>query len=278
MSDLELDRLLDEDKLEIDAISGTSAGALNGAAYKSGWLDGGREGARRNLNWLWTRMGALRDLHGMPWLGHMAKAFSPSPGATSAALDYTFPYAMLDAASRVASPYALGPFYRNPLADVAEEFRFDRVCSHEGPRLFIGATNVRSGMIRIFTHEGITPDALLASACLPEMFQAVEIHDPETDRKEAYWDGGYSGNPALFPLFDKGLPADILIVNINPIQRESLPLTPQQIQNRINEISFNSSLLRELRAVAFVQRLIDEGSVTEGAMKRVMCIWWPMTR
>ncbi|MGH1453695.1 MAG: patatin-like phospholipase family protein [Paracoccaceae bacterium] len=264
-----LDRFLDEENLEIDGISGTSAGALNGAAYKSGWLDGGREGARSNLDWLWNRMGALRDLHGMPWLSNMTAAFTPSPAMTSATLDYSLPYAMLDATSRVVSPYAMGPFYKNPLVDVAEEFRFDKVCSHDGPRLYIGATNVRSGKIRVFTHDEITPDALLASACLPEMFQAIEIYDPATERKEAYWDGGYSGNPALFPLFGKSLPDDIIVVNINPIHREDLPVTPQQIANRVNEISFNSSLLRELRAIAFVQRLIDDGKVTKGAMKRV---------
>src|SRR5690606_4176807 len=109
-----------------------------------------------------------------------------------------------------------------------------------GPSLFVGATNVRSGKIRVFTGDQIGDKALLASACLPNFFQAVEIEDPATGRIEAYWDGGYSGNPALFPLFEPEFPDDILIVNINPVWREELPRTPQQIQNRINEISFNA--------------------------------------
>lgn len=109
----------------------------------------------------------------------------------------------------------------------------------------------------------------MASACLPTLFKAVEIDDQETGRKEAFWDGGYTGNPALFPLFGKGLPDDIVIININPLERDALPVTPKQIQNRINEISFNSSLFRELRAIEFVQRLLDEGSVDETRMSRV---------
>ena len=110
----------------------------------------------------------------------------------------------------------------------------------------------------------------MASACLPTLFQAVELEDPVTGALEAYWDGGYTGNPALYPLFDAHLPDDIVIVNINPLQREDVPRTPQEIQNRINEISFNTSLLRELRAVQFVKRLIAEGRMERGAMKDVL--------
>ena len=109
----------------------------------------------------------------------------------------------------------------------------------------------------------------MASACLPTLFQAVEIADPATGRDEAYWDGGYTGNPALFPLFADALPPDIVVININPLHRETLPRTAREIQNRINEISFNSSLLRELRAVAFVKRLLAEGRIPEGSMKKV---------
>ena len=123
---------------------------------------------------------------------------------------------------------------------------------------------------RCLCADEITTDAILASACLPTLFQAVEIDDPKTGRTEAYWDGGYSGNPALFPLFDRSLPADIVIVNINPLEREEVPVTPQQIQNRINEISFNSSLLRELRAIAFVQRLLKQGRLTAAEKSNVL--------
>ncbi len=261
-----LDRLLDEDDIEISAISGTSAGALNGAAYKSGWLKGGREGARENLDWLWGKMGALQETPVTRWLTEM----SPTTAAVSSALENSFAYGVTDAVSRMTSPYAYGPFYTNPLTSIAEAFDYETVCATEGPHLFVGATNVRTGKIRVFTGHDISTGALLASTCLPTLFQAVEIEDPATGVIEAYWDGGYSGNPALFPFFEPDLPADIMIVNINPIIRDALPRSPNQIQNRINEISFNASLLRELRAIAFVKRLLAQGALTPGTMKDVL--------
>ena len=168
------------------------------------------------------------------------------------------------------SPYDYGAAYRNPLADIVADLRFADVCSPEGPVFHVCATNVRSGKIRVFTGDEIGPDAILASACLPTLFRAVEIEDPRTGRAEAYWDGGYTGNPALFPLYSPELPADIVVVNINPLHREELPTSVNQIQNRINEIGFNTSLLRELRAIDFVQRLIETGTVADGAMKKVL--------
>jgi len=254
-----LDRLLEEDGIEVAGISGTSAGALNGAAYKSGWLQGGRDGARENLDWLWGRMGALEDVRLPGWMS----GFLPRPGAVSDTIELSPPYMAADALSRMMSPYAYGPFYSNPLERVVAQFSYDRVCARQGPAFFVGATNVHTGKIRIFEGDAITTQSLLASACLPTLFQAVEIDGAH------YWDGGYSGNPALFPLFKPDLPADIVIVNINPLEREDVPTTPQDIQNRINEISFNASLLRELRAINFVQDLLDQGTVEEGRMKRL---------
>ncbi len=258
-----LDRLLEEDDIEIASISGASAGALNGAAVKAGLLTGGREGARQALEDFWSKMGALTDERMFGWI----TAWFPEPKKASHALEYSWPFMAADTLARLTSPYAMGPFYKNPLRPIVEEFNFDRVCALEGPELFVCATNVRDGKVRVFTHGEISTDAILASACLPTLFQAVEIDDPKTGRREAFWDGGFTGNPALFPMFDPKLPNDILIVNINPVRREKLPVTPQQIQNRINEISFNSSLLRELRAISFVQRLIGQGSIEETAMK-----------
>ncbi|WP_422179528.1 patatin-like phospholipase family protein [Aestuariivita sp.] len=258
-----LDRLLEEDSIEIAGMSGTSAGALNGAALKSGMLAGGREGARENLDWLWGQVGAVEDSRMTAWM----QGIDPSVIAQS--IEYSVPFSLADTWSRMVSPYSYGPFYRNPLQSIVDKFNFDRVCADAGPRLFICATSVRTGKIRVFSGEDISTDAILASACLPTMFQAVEIEDPKTGRLEAYWDGGYTGNPALFPLFGKGLPADIVIVNINPLEREKRPITPQQIQNRINEISFNSSLFRELRAISFVQRLLDTGQLKPGSMARI---------
>ena len=251
-----LDRLLQDDDIEIAGISGTSAGALNGAALKAGWLAGGNQAARDNLNWLWRRMGALAD-------PQLAEWYRGSTGQLSAMIGASWPALMADTVSRFTTPYAWGPFWQNPLRPIAAEFHYDKVCAADGPALFVGATNVRSGKIRIFKGQDISTDSLLASACLPTMFQAVEIDG------EAYWDGGYSGNPALFPLFAPELPDDIVVININPLLRDELPKTPQQIQNRINEISFNSSLLRELRAINFAKRLLTQGAVEPGTMKDV---------
>jgi NTE family protein len=168
------------------------------------------------------------------------------------------------------SPYASGPFYRNPLERIVAKFKYDKVCGDTGPALSICATNVRSGKIKVFQGTDITAEAIMASACLPTLFRAVDITDPATGTTEAYWDGGYTGNPALFPLFAPGLPRDIVVVNINPLIREDVPTTARAIQNRINEISFNASLLRELRAIEFVQRLIAEGRMEQDRMKRVL--------
>ena len=258
-----LDRLLEDDRIEIAAISGTSAGAVNGAALKAGHVRGGRAGARENLDQLWAR------IMGVPGEA-MAKWMAPwAPAQVTKAFEFSLPYLWGDAVSRMVSPYAWGPFYQNPLTPIVASFDFDKVCADEGPALFVCATRVRNGKIRIFSGDEITTEAILASACLPTLFQAVEIDDVETGRREAFWDGGYTGNPALFPLFDAPYPRDIVIVNINPLEREDLPITPHQIQNRINEISFNSSLLRELRAINFVQRLLREGTLHAGEMARL---------
>ena len=163
----------------------------------------------------------------------------------------------------------MGRSTRIPLREIVEKFDYERVCDTHAPLFFVGATRVRNGKIRVFEGDEIGPDALMASACLPTVFQAVEMFDKTTGRDEAFWDGGFTGNPALFPLFDPKLPEDIVIININPLERDTIPTSPQEIQNRINEISFNSSLLRELRAIDFVQRLIEEGTVDSDKMSNV---------
>ncbi len=255
-----LDRLLDSDDIEIAAISGTSAGALNGAALKAGLVSGGREQAKANLEWLWARVLGLRDLKVATWLSPLA----PTTAAISRAIEYSSAYTWGDLVSRATSPYSFGPFYRNPLEAIAQDMHFSKICSDEGPELYVCTTNVRTGKIRVFSGPEISPEVLVASACLPTLFQAVEIDG------EAYWDGGYTGNPALFPLYEPHLPDDLVIVNINPLIRNQLPYTAQEIQNRINEISFNSSLFRDLRAIRFVQRLIEQGRVEPKTMKYVL--------
>ncbi len=255
-----LDRLLEDEGIEIAGISGTSAGALNGAALKAGLLSGGREGARANLDWLWERIGSTSDDPISRWLLN----FAPGPAALSSILSNSIQYSVADATMRMLSPYAFGPFYSNPLKGIVDTFNFDNICAADGPALSVGATNVRTGRIKVFSGDDITTDAILASACLPTLFKAVEIDG------EAYWDGGYTGNPPLFPLYEPELPDDILIIQINPIRREDVPVSPQAIQNRINEVSFNSALLQDLRAVHFVKRLIAEGTIQKGKMKDVL--------
>ncbi|MBP0482083.1 patatin-like phospholipase family protein [Sagittula salina] len=260
-----LDRILDEEDIEIAAISGTSAGALNGAALKAGLVHNGRAGARALLDQVWSAVGAL-DTSGVPdWLQH----WFPDPGLVSKGIEYSWPYILGDAVTRMVSPYSWGPLYRNPLEKIIRGLDFDEVCAECGPEFYVCATVVRTGKIRIFSHGQIDADAIMASACLPTLYQAVERIDPETGVMEAFWDGGYTGNPALFPFFKPTLPDDVVVVNINPILRDRVPFTPPEIQNRINEISFNASLLRELRAIEFVQRLLHSGVLQEGSMKNV---------
>ncbi|RYH12152.1 patatin-like phospholipase family protein [Tropicimonas sp. IMCC6043] len=265
-----LDRLLEEEDVEIAGISGTSAGALNGAALKAGLVADGsgqdRAAAKANLDWLWQQVAGVQDLR----LTHWFAPFAPPNEIYAAAIEGSALFTLSDMASRVVSPYAYGPFYSNPLERIVRRFSFDRVCAETGPAFFVSATNVHNGKIRVFSGDEISTEAILASGCLPSIFKAVEIESPRTGEVEAYWDGGYTGNPALFPLFRRDLPEDILIVNINPLFRPDVPKAAIDIQNRINEISFNSSLLRELRAIQFVQELIAEGRVGPGQMRRVL--------
>ncbi|MCA8880091.1 MAG: patatin-like phospholipase family protein [Rhodobacteraceae bacterium] len=264
-----LKRFLHEPDIEIAAISGTSAGALNGAAVKAGLASGNGPEARQeaidNLEWLWRQIGAITDLRLTNWMNTMF----PDPTFVTRGIESSVFFAMADAATRAFSPYCYGPFYDNPLRRIVEKFQFDRVCSETGPAFFVNATRVRNGRIRVFSRAEISTDVILASACLPTIFQAIEIEDGETGEMEEFWDGGYTGNPALFPLFSAAFPDDIVIVNINPLERKELPRSPAEIQNRINEISFNSSLLRELRAISFVKRLIAEGRIDRSQMRDI---------
>ncbi|QPH54321.1 patatin-like phospholipase family protein [Pontivivens ytuae] len=251
-----LDRLLEEDKLVIEGITATSAGAMNAAALKCGYVEGGNAGAKAKLDWFWDQI-ATRAAQSNPTLEWL-RFLSPDIASTVAALQSNPAYFAGETLTRMFSPYELNPLDVNPLRDVLSQ-----VCFHmedpEGPKLFICATNVRTGKIKVFEGAEISIDAVLASACLPTLFRAVEIPDPATGEMEAYWDGGYIGNPALFPLFYETKTRDVLIVHINPLEREEVPRKAHEILNRINEISFNSSLLRELRNIDFVRRLIEEG-------------------
>ena len=262
-----LDRLLEEGDIEIDGITATSAGAMNAAAVKRGWVMAGRDGAREWLERFWLKLTGLDGPCSeavIDWL----RTVSPTPALTARLLEYSPAVVTADAITRVLSPYQFNPTNYHPLRAVVEEMLdADGFGSTKGPKLFINATNVRDGKPRVFVGREITADAILASACLPTLYQAIEIDDPKTGRREAYWDGGYTGNPALYPLFYRTKAADIVIVHINPLYRDELPRTASEIATRINEISFNASLLRELRNIDFVNRLIDRGVIAAETMR-----------
>jgi NTE family protein len=241
-----LDRLLEESWLKIDGISGTSAGAMNAAVLVDGFAAGGAQGAREALERFWR---TVSD----------AARFSPLQRGPleiltgNWTLDYSPVYAALDMTARVVSPYDLGPLASNPLDKIlADCVDFDRL-KRAPIKLFVTATNVRTGRGRLFRNADVTPDVLLASACLPTLFQAVEIDG------EAYWDGGYAGNPSLAPLIRECDSRDTIIVQINPIERPGTPRTAREIQNRLNEIAFNSALIKELRAAALLRKVADPG-------------------
>ncbi|WP_336798883.1 patatin-like phospholipase family protein [Kaistia sp. MMO-174] len=246
-----LERLLEEPSLTIEAISGTSAGAMNAAVLADGYAAGGAEGARAALESFWR---AVAD----------SARFSPfqrSPldillGRWT--LDHSPAYVAVDLMSRVFSPYDLNPTGKNPLQDLLlERIDFERLAKSP-VKLFITATNVHTGRGRIFRNAEITADVLLASACLPTMFQAVEIDGVP------YWDGGFAGNPTITPLVRESDACDTILVQINPRERPATPRTASEIMNRLNEISFNAPLMKELRMIALLRQVADPGS-GEGA-------------
>ncbi|WP_382322173.1 patatin-like phospholipase family protein [Hydrogenophaga sp. UC242_50] len=249
-----LDRLLEDDTLEIAAVSGTSAGAMNAVALASGLMDGGREGAQRVLRQFWTRVAELSPFHRLQT--------SPIGVLMGPATDWLAPWLKpwteplqqaADAFGHTLSPYQLNPLNLNPLRDIlVETIDFDRARRCHKTQLFIAATQVRTGALRVFGQQELTADMVLASACLPLLFQAVEIEG------EAYWDGGYAGNPTLLPLVNETRADDLLLVQINPTQRESVPTSARDILDRINEVTFNASLVKELRTLALLKQVIGE--------------------
>ena len=246
-----LDRLLEEDWLHIDGISGTSAGAMNAAVLASGHAKDGKRGARDALEGFWRRVSDAARFSPM-----RRTPFDIMMGQWT--LDTSPAFLALDLAARLFSPYDLNPFGTNPLKQILSEcVDFERISTVQ-IRLFVTATNVRTGRGRVFRNDGITPDVLLASACLPTMFQAIEIEG------EPYWDGGYSGNPTITPLVKECSSRDTILVQINPVERPGTPRSSRDILNRLNEISFNATLLKELRMIAVLRQVADPGN-REGA-------------
>src|ERR1700704_1108250 len=241
-----LDRLLEEPWLRIEAISGTSAGAMNAAVLADGWAKGGAEGARTALDEYWQRVSRaamLSPLQSSP-LDRLMGRWT---------LDTSPAYVTMDLMSRLLSPYDLNPTGLNPLRGLlAESIDFNRLAGSP-IKLFITATNVRTGRGHIFRNPEITPDVLLASACLPTMFQAIVIDG------DAYWDGGFAGNPTITPLIRESDAHDTILVQINPRERPDTPRSASEILNRLNEISFNSPLMKELRMIALLRQVADPG-------------------
>jgi NTE family protein len=241
-----LDRLLEEPWLEIDAISGTSAGAMNAAVLIDGWAEGGRAGAQTALDAYWERI-AQAAVHSPL----QRTPFDRLAGRWT--LDSSPVFISFDLLSRLYSPYDLNPFGLNPLRTVLDASIDFRRLAQSPIKLFITATNVRTGRGHIFRNAEISPDVLLASACLPTLFQAVEIDG------EAYWDGGYAGNPTITPLVRESNAQDTILVQINPRERLGTPRSASEILNRLNEVSFNSSLMKELRMIALLREVADPG-------------------
>lgn len=244
-----LDQILADGRLEIAAISGTSAGAMNAVALADGYTAGGPDKAREKLEFFWrsvsdaARHSPIRRAPIDVVMGYWSLERSPG-------------YQWMDMMTRMFSPYQLNPLDLNPLRDLVEEcIDFDCVRHCNAIRLFISATNVETGRVKVFDSRTLTADMVMASACLPHLYKAVIIDGVP------YWDGGFMGNPSLFPFHGESDTADTIIVQINPVERRGVPTSAHDIQNRLNEITFNSSLLKELRSIDFVARLIDEGKL-----------------
>ena len=241
-----LERLMSDDRLFIDGLSGTSAGAMNAVVFTDGFVRGRQKGAIEALNTFWRLVsdGALVPMA-------MAKAMAPMHQGWN--MDDTLGFQVFDAVTRLFSPYQLNPLALHPLRDILNEMvDFEGLRRRPDIKLFVAATNVRTCKLKVFRTPEITVDSLLASACLPILFRAIEIEG------ESYWDGGYLANPPISPLINECISKDVVIVQINPMNRPEAPTMAREILNRINEISFNSSLVREMNGIATVSRLIEQ--------------------
>lgn len=241
-----IDRLLDDPTIALEGLSGTSAGAVNAVVLAHGLMNGGRKGGQAALEDFWRRSSRAGSI----WspVRSMPEGLLPGAEMLKAAT-----YAAFDTLTRTFSPYEFNPFDINPLRDLLSDcVDFETLKQRCDTKLFISATNVRSGRVKVFETHELSVDVVMASACLPFLFKAVEIDGAH------YWDGGYMGNPVLFPFFYKCQSRDVMIVHVNPMERHDIPMTAPDIMNRINEISFNSSLVDELRAINFVTRLIEQ--------------------
>ncbi len=252
-----LDRLLEDGRFIIEGLTGTSAGGMNAVATAQGLIRGGNEQARKELRNFWTRISESGEnspiKRGLIDKIQQRYTMNQSPG-----------FIMLDYLMRLLSPYELNPFNVNPLKDVVEAcFDLEPLRKNQKVKVFLCATHVFSGKLKVFKTEELTPECLLASACLPFLHHAVEVNG------EYYWDGGYIGNPVLFPLIYECQTPDLMIIQLNPMNRPVLPRTTREISDRLNEITCNATLVREMRSIGFITELIDKGIIKDPSIKRL---------
>jgi NTE family protein len=244
-------RLISDPRLYIDGISGTSAGAMNGVVFAGGFITGKRQGAIDALDEFWGRIAGLCSL---------PRSFMRGiPGLTDGwQVDNDPSFMLVDFMTRIWAPTQLNPLNMNPLRDLLEDLvDFEALRAHPDIKLFVTASNVRTCKSRVFRTAELTAETLLASACMPLTFKAIEIDG------EAYWDGGYLGNPAIHPLINECASSDVVIVQINPMNRPDIPVTARDILNRINEMTFNASLVGEMFGIATVSRLVESGKLDD---------------
>jgi NTE family protein len=253
-----LDRLLEDERIVIEGIVGTSAGAMNAAVTAYGLTLGGNEGARQSLRSFWEAVAELGTWSVMQpsWIDQLINPRS---------LDYSPGWIMLDTLSRVWSPYQMNPANYHPLRDIlSEQIDFERLSRSDKVKLFVCASNVFTNRLHVFDLRDMSVDAVVASGCIPSVFQAVKING------EYFWDGGYMGNPPIFPIIYNCTSTDVLLIMVNPIHVEQVPQTAQAILDRINTLSFNSSLMREMRAINFVNHLVERGFDDNGRLKKML--------
>jgi len=247
-----IDRLLDDERIGFDGVTATSAGGVNAVLLADGLARGGRAGAKELMHTFWKKMSdtTSTSIIAPSFLDKMNPNFG---------LEHSPGYVMVDMISRFMSPYQLNPFDMNPMRDLLNEVvDFERVRTQQVIKVFLCATNVRTGKVKIFKTEELGPNHVLASTCLPLLMHTVDIDG------EAYWDGGFSGNPAIFPLVYECNSRDVVMVHLTPAERPEVPFTSHDIMNRMQEIGFNAALIREMRAVAFINKRLGEGKMAEG--------------
>jgi NTE family protein len=253
-----LDRLLEDGRFVIEGLTGTSAGGMNAVATAQGLMKGGNAGARKELSDFWRKISESGKHSALNNRGPIDKALGKytmynSPG-----------YIIFDYLSRIFSPYELNPLQVDPLKDViVQTFDFEKLRKYKDCKVFLCATHVFTGRLKVFSSEELKPECMLASACLPTIHNAVLVDG------EYYWDGGFIGNPVFFPLIYNCETPDIILIQLNPTVREKLPTTSREIADRLNEITNNASVVREMRAISFITNLIDQGMLDRNKIKRV---------